>query len=135
MTITAGRDANGDGNNNDRADVVAGVNSTLDPDRPREEVILAWFNTDAFAEPANLADGNSPRNCTDGPGSKLIDIGLYRDFPFGTGRKLQIRMEATNAFNFVNLANPTTKIRSGSFGEIDEAGAMRRIQLAVRLSF
>jgi hypothetical protein len=135
LTITAGRDANGDGNNNDRANLVSGVDPTLDPDRPRAEVIQAWFNTDAFAEPANLTDGNSPRNFIDGPGSKLIDIGLYRDFPLGGGRKLQIRMEATNAFNFVNLTNPTTNVRSGSFGEIDEAGAMRRIQLGARFSF
>jgi hypothetical protein len=115
--------------------VVPGVDPKLDPDRPRDEVILQWFNTDAFAEPANLTDGNSPRNFIDGPGSKLIDVGIYRDFPLGGGRKLQIRLEATNAFNFVNLDNPTTNVRSGSFGEIDEAGPMRRMQLGARFSF
>jgi hypothetical protein len=135
LTITAGRDANGDGTNNDRANVVPGVDPTLDPDRPREEVIREWFNTAAFAEPANLTDGNSPRNFIDGPGSKLIDIGIYRDFLLGGRRKLQIRLEATNAFNFVNLDNPTTNVRSGSFGEIDEAGPMRRMQLGARFSF
>ena len=135
LTITAGRDANGDGSSNDRADVLPGVDPTLDPDRPRDEVIREWFNTEAFAEPANLTDGNSPRNFIDGPGSKVIDVGLYRDFPLGGGRKLQLRMEATNAFNFVNLDNPTTNVRSGSFGEIDEAGPMRRIQLGARFSF
>jgi hypothetical protein len=135
LTITAGRDANGDGTNNDRADVVAGMDPTLDSGRPREELIAEWFNTAAFAEPAALTDGNSPRNYIDGPGSKLIDIGIYRDFPLGGGRKLQVRMEATNAFDFVNLDNPTTNIRSGSFGEIDEAGPMRRIQLGARFSF
>ena len=135
LTITAGRDANGDGVNNDRADVVGGIDPTLDPDRPRSEVIEQWFNTAAFAEPAALTDGNSPRNFIDGPGSKLVDIGIFRDFPLGGGRKLQLRMEATNAFNFVNLDNPTTNVRSGSFGEIDEAGAMRRIQLGARFSF
>jgi hypothetical protein len=135
LTITAGRDANGDGTNNDRADLVPGANPTLDPDRPREEVIVRWFNTGAFAEPANLTDGNSPRNFIDGPGSKVIDIGIYRDFPLGGGRKLQLRMEATNAFNFVNLDDPTTNVRSGGFGEIDEAGPMRRIQLGARFSF
>jgi hypothetical protein len=98
-------------------------------------VIREWFNTDAFAEPANGTDGNSPRNYIDGPGSKIIDIGLYRDFRLGGSRKLQLRMEATNAFNFVNLDNPTTNVRSGSFGEIDEAGPMRRIQLGARFSF
>ena len=135
LTITAGRDANADGTNNDRANLVPGADPTLDPDRPRDEVILEWFNTAAFAEPPNLTDGNTPRNFIDGPGSKIIDLGIYRDFPLGGGRKLQIRMEATNAFNFVNLDNPTTNVRSGSFGEIDEAGPMRRIQLGARFSF
>jgi hypothetical protein len=135
LTITAGRDANGDGTNNDRANLVPGADPTLDPDRPRDEVILQWFNTDAFSEPANLTDGNSPRNFIDGPGSKLVDIGIYRDFSLGGRRKLQIRMEATNAFDFVNLADPTTNVRSGSFGEIDEAGPMRRMQLGARFSF
>ncbi|MGH9308902.1 MAG: carboxypeptidase regulatory-like domain-containing protein [Vicinamibacterales bacterium] len=135
LTITAGRDANGDGVNNDRANLVAGVDPTLDPDRSRNEVIQAWFNTQAFAEPAALTNGSAPRNFIDGPGSKLVDIGIFRDFALGGGRKLQIRMEATNAFNFVNLDNPTTNVRSSDFGLIDEAGAMRRIQLGARFSF
>lgn len=135
LTITAGRDANGDGNSNDRANIVPGANPTLDPNRDRSEVVTQWFNTDAFAEPAALTDGNSPRNFIDGPGSKLMDVGIFRDFPLGGGRSLQVRLEATNALNFVNLDNPTTNIRSGSFGEIDEADAMRRIQLGARFSF
>lgn len=135
LTITAGRDANNDGNNNDRADLVPGVNPTLDADRDRGELIVQWFNTEAFAEPADLTDGSSPRTFIDGPGSKLVDIGLFRDFPLGGGRRLQIRMEATNALNFVNLDNPSTNVQSSSFGEIDEAGAMRRIQLGARFSF
>jgi hypothetical protein len=135
LTITAGRDYNNDGTNNDRADLVPGVDPTLDPDRPRGEVIQQWFNTEAFTAPASLTDGNSPRNYIDGPGSKVVDIGIFRDFPLGGTRKLQIRMEATNALNFVNLDNPTTNIRSGSYGEIDEAGPMRRIQLGARFSF
>lgn len=135
LTIDADDDANNDGNGNDRADLVPGIEPTLDPNRDRSEVILQWFNTAAFAEPAFLTDGNSPRNFIDGPGSKLVDIGLFRDFPIGGGRKLQIRMEATNAFNFVNLDNPSTNVGSGSFGEIDEAGPMRRIQLGARFSF
>ncbi len=135
LTITAGRDANVDGVNNDRADLVAGLDPALDPDRDRGEVILQWFNTAAFAEPAALANGNAPRNFLDGPGSKIVDIGIFRDFPLGGGRKVQIRMEATNAFNFVNLENPGTNVRSSDFGEIDEAGPMRRIQLGARFSF
>jgi hypothetical protein len=82
-----------------------------------------------------LTDGTLPRNFIDGPGSKLVDIGVYRDFPMGGGRKLQIRMEATNALNFVNLNNPNTNVRASNFGRITEAGPMRRIQLGARLTF
>jgi hypothetical protein len=135
LTITAGRDANSDGTNNDRANLVPGVDPTLDPGRPRSEVIGQWFNSAAFAAPPNLTDGTSPRNVVDGPGSKLVDIGVYRDLPLGGGRKLQLRMEATNALSFVNLDNPNTNIRSSNFGMITSAGAMRRIQVGARFSF
>ena len=135
LTITAGRDANNDGTNNDRANVVPGVDPTLDPDRPRSEVIQEWFNRAAFVGTPLLTDGNSPRNYIDGPGSKVVDVGIYRDFSLGAGRKVQVRMEATNAFNFVNLNNPNTNIRASNFGRITEAGPMRRIQLGARFSF
>jgi hypothetical protein len=135
LTFSAGTDANRDGVGGDRANIVPGVNPNLDPDRPRSEVIAAWFNTAAFARTPTNTDGTSPRNYIDGPGSKVIDLGVYRDFPLGATRKLQIRLEATNALNFVNLGNPNTSVNSSNFGRITSAGAMRRIQLGARFSF
>jgi len=135
LTITSGRDNNNDGNSNDRADAAAGVNPVLDPDRPRSEVVEEWFNTAAFAESMAGTDGNTPRNVIDGPGYKIVDLGLYRDFGLGGGRQVQFRVEATNAFNLVNLSNPTTNVRSSTYGQIRSARQMRQIQLGLRFSF
>jgi hypothetical protein len=135
LTITSGRDNNNDSNTNDRADAVAGANPVLDADRPRSEVVRQWFNTAAFVENRPGTDGNTARNIIDGPGYKIFDLGLYRDFKLGGGREVQFRTEATNAFNMVNLSNPTTNVRSATYGQIRSARQMRQIQLGLRFSF
>lgn len=49
---------------------------------------------------------------------------------------LQLRVEATNVLNHVNLSNPGTNLNtSATFGKIRSADEMRRIQLGARLSF
>jgi len=136
FTVSSGRDNNGDGNTNDRVNRVAGVDPVLNPNRPRNEVIQAWFNTAAFAENPVGSDGNTPRNFLDGPGYKIVDLGLFRSFPLPGQRRLQFRAEATNAFNMVNLSNPaSSNIRATTFGQIRDARTMRQIQLGVRLEF
>ena len=51
VTISSGRDSNLDGNNTDRANLVG--DPFLSPDRSRSDVSNMWFNTAAFALPAN----------------------------------------------------------------------------------
>jgi carboxypeptidase family protein len=133
LTITSGNDNNRDGNTNDRADLIG--NPVLDHDRPRSEVVAKWFNTDAFRQNGTGQDGTAGRNIIDGPGLKNVDLGLFRNFNFTERIKLQFRAEATNAFNIVNLSNPTTGQNSSTFGQIRTARAMRQVQLGLRLSF
>jgi hypothetical protein len=133
LTITNGSDANLDGNNNDRANLVG--DPLLDPNRPRQEVVARWFNTAAFAAVPVGQDGTSGRNIIDGPGLKNVDIGIFRDFNFTERFKLQFRAEATNALNIVNLNNPVTSRNSAQFGQIRDARTMREIQLGLRLTF
>lgn len=134
LTISAGQDRNLDGLNNDRADLVG--NPTLDAGRSRDERIEAWFNVAAFANPAAGRDGTSGRGILDGPGYRNVDLGLFRDFGLYRRAKLQIRMEATNVLNIVNLQNPGTNLNAAAtFGKIRSARDMRRIQLGARVSF
>jgi hypothetical protein len=132
FTVTSGRDNNLDGNNNDRANLVGDPQL---PDRPRSEAIQQWFNTAAFVPNAIGQDGNSGRNILDGPGSKNVDIALFRDFRLRNSLRLQFRAEMTNAFNLVNLSNPNNNLNSSAFGTIRTADPMRQVQLGLRLWF
>jgi hypothetical protein len=134
LTITSGQDRNFDGLTTDRADLVG--DPKLDANRPREELIEGWFNVAAFAQPAVGLDGSSARSILEGPGVKNIDLGIFRDIRLPGRTLLQLRLEATNAFNFVNLSNPGTGLNApATFGKIRTARDMRRIQLGARVSF
>ena len=137
FTVTNGNvDANLDGNTSDRAQVIG------DPhiDNPTAQ---QWFNTAAFVQnkvvTGAATDGSSPRNFLDGPGYRVVDLALSRDFNLPRNAKLTFRAEASNAFNMVNLGQPGNSVPSGAtsttFGVIRTANAMRRLQLGVRLTF
>jgi hypothetical protein len=133
FTIANGADANLDGLNTDRAQVVGNPSiggHTLDQ----------WFNTAAFKQ--NLAaagapvDGNQQRNLVTGPGSKTVDLNLARTFPLTDRVKLQFRAEASNAFNIVNWSNPNTTItQAATFGRINSAGQVRQLQFGGKILF
>ena len=137
FSITNGNvDANLDGNGSDRAQLIG------DPhvDNPTAE---RWFNTAAFVQNKVVTgvatDGNSPRNLLDGPGYKVVDLAISRDFRFNERFKLRFRAEATNVFNMVNLGQPGNSVPSGAtsttFGVITSAQAMRKMQFGLRLTF
>ena len=65
-----------------------------------------------------------------------MDLGLFRDIRLGGRTTLQLRAEATNVFNNVNLDQPGATLNAtATFGKIRTARDMRRIQLGARLSF
>ncbi len=134
MTIAAGQDRNLDGLTNDRADITG--NAELDSSRSRDELIEAWFNVAAFANPALGTNGSSGRNIIDGPGYHNVDLGIFRDIRLSGRTMFQFRIETTNVFNIVNLMNPGLSLAApATFGKIRSARDMRRIQLGGRISF
>ena len=58
-----------------------------------------WFDTSAFATPAQYTFGNSGRDILNGPGFHNIDFGLSRVIGLVEGASLEIRAEAFNLFN------------------------------------
>ena len=76
------------------------------------------------------------RNIVEGPGYKNVDLGLLRDVRLMGRAVFQLRLEATNVFNIVNLGNPGVTLNApATFGKIRAARDMRRIQLGARVSF
>jgi hypothetical protein len=49
--------------------------------------------------------------------------------------RVDVRLDAFNAFNHVNYNNPTTSIASPDFGRILGSGDARTAQIGARLSF
>lgn len=144
LNITTGTSNNASGMSTNRPNLVSGVNAFLDPHRSRAEAAAKWFNPAAFvtnAPGAGIgaygADGNTPRDYLRAPGYRNIDIGAFRSFLIMERIKLQIRAEATNAFNLVSLAAPNATLSSAKVGVITSAVANsnRQIQLGARLTF
>ncbi|MCU0251456.1 MAG: carboxypeptidase regulatory-like domain-containing protein [Vicinamibacterales bacterium] len=136
FTVTNGNvDANLDGQTNDRANQIG--DPYLDNPTPQQ-----WFNTTAFIQnkivTGQPVDGNTPRNSLEGPGFRVVDLAISRDFRLPKGR-LTFRAEATNAFNVVNYGQPGASVPSGAtsttFGVIRSARAMRQVQLGLRWTF
>ena len=114
-----------------RPDLVSGQDPTL----PRgERNISRWFNTAAFAR-ASTTYGTSPRNPVVGPGRKVMDLALTKAFRVPNGQQFHFRVEAFNAFNWVNWNNPGGTLGNSNFGVITGAAAAREMQLSLKYSF
>jgi hypothetical protein len=95
-----------------------------------------WFNPAAFATPPAFTYGNAGRNSVYGPGLQTMDIALQRAFRLTERLNFQVRGEAFNALNKVNLGTPNRFVNTPQFGTITMAMTPgREIQLSARLSF
>ncbi len=144
FNILTGADNNHDGYTTDRPNFVSGQNPFLNPHRQRNAAAAEWFNTAAFVANApgagigaGGADGDVSRAYLRAPGFRDIDIGLYRNFAVKDRIKFQLRGEATNAFNFVDLGIPTATLSSSINGKITSpvANSNRQIQIGGKLFF
>jgi hypothetical protein len=106
-----------------------------------------YFNTTPFsAEPIGTF-GNTPRNFFHGPGYDYTNIQLSKLVHFSSDGKryVQLRLEAFNAFNHANFANPGNDFSSGSFGKVTgvdvssdpngDPSPGRSVQLVAKLFF
>ena len=82
------------------------------------------------------------RNVMRGPMLQQVNISLYKDFAVREKLKVQVRAEATNAFNHVNYPNPSTAVDVSTFMNYTttEAGVTtssqpRIIRLGVKIVF
>lgn len=117
-----------------------------DPTLPADErTPVRWFDTAAFANPANFTIGNAPRTLprTRGPGLSEINFSIFKTFRFAERFRLETRVEMFNAINTVNYNAPNTTFQpnaqgvnqNANFGRILGALEPRRMQLGMRLTF
>jgi Carboxypeptidase regulatory-like domain/TonB dependent receptor len=96
-----------------------------------------------YARPAAGTFGNLGRDTLFGPGLWNADLSLAKNFDLTERLKFQLRAEAFNAFNHVNLGGPDSCVdcQDGNAGTISsslssqDGTSLRRLQFAARFSF
>ena len=107
-----------------------------EPQLPREQRTLQrYFNTDAFQRNAQFTLGNAGVNLLIGPSVNNVDYGLSKVFRFSESVKMQFRAEAFNGFNTPHFGLPATQLGANTFGQINGAGAPRKVQLGAKVLF
>jgi hypothetical protein len=94
-----------------------------------------WISPGAFVANAPGTFGNAGYNSLIGPGFFSLDANLTRYFKVTERQRFELRFEFFNLPNHTNFANPTTNLRSATFGVLESAGDPRILQFALKYSF
>jgi len=97
-----------------------------------------WFDINAFPFPADFTFGNAGRNILEGPGQKILDGSIRKEFAITERQRLEFRAEFFNMLNHPNFAQPDNYIDDGpgSAGVITSlAVPMRQIQFGLKYRF
>lgn len=150
INVTTGQDTNFDGQNNDRPNLAGiGQPKLTDSHGSRNAAAANWIDRSYFcvfsaATPTACpgvgpggSDGTFHANDLNGPGYRVIDASLFKDFQMYQAVKVQLRAEATNVFNMSNLGTPNTSLSAGAlFGRIQSSNGNNRIlQVGARVLF
>jgi hypothetical protein len=66
-----------------------------------------WLNPASYAPPAPYTFGNLGANSLFGPGSIIVNTGLWRDFKITEGQQVEFKWEVFNLSNHANLYPPS----------------------------
>ena len=110
---------------------------------PYFNVIPIGSSGSAFGRPAKGTFGNLGRNALRGPGWWNVDASLFKRFQIKGDTKLELRVEAQNVFNHVNLGNPDAEIgvpgnnntHAGFISGTAANSVQRNLQFALRFLF
>jgi hypothetical protein len=126
-------DFNADGNTGDRPNAPVGGLRTSG--WARSDYLPGIFRVSDFPTPQPGANGNLGRNTYRGPGFAQTDLSLSKKFRLSERASAQLRLDAFNAFNRVNLNNPSMDLNSASFGRSTSMSTPRAFQAGLRVQF
>lgn len=126
-------DYNADGTNYDRPN--APLTSIAASGYTKEQFLSGIFAVSDFPKPVLGTVGTLGRNTYIGPGFARVDLALAKSLKFTERLGGSLRLESYNAFNRVNLNQPSTNLTSNSFGKVTSAASARVFTLSLRLSF
>jgi hypothetical protein len=100
-----------------------------------ERSIDRWFDTTAFAVPAQYTIGSAGRNILFGPGSKSMDLKIGKNWMLTERLRLEYRLEMFNFTNTPNFGTPNGTLNNAQVARITSAADPRRIQMGMKLVF
>jgi outer membrane receptor protein involved in Fe transport len=135
--VNTGGDYNLDGRSNDRPNALA---------KNIKATHAQWadgFNLppNFFTAPCLGCVSNLGRNTFLGPGYWAADVSMFKNFHISERWQLQFRIEAFNVFNHTNfqlgdaIALAKNDISDPQFGQANDTGPPRNLQLGLKLSF
>jgi len=138
MTVTSTSaypkgDWNGDSTTGDRPD--APLTPLPTSGWNQRQFLTGIFPAIAFPIPVLGTDGTLGRNTYRGPAFEETDLALVKKFLVSERFSCTLRMDAYNAFNRVNLNNPTLVINGASFGQSTSALTARVYQAGLKIQF
>ena len=119
-----------------RSNVIA--NPTIDGSRSRSDQVQQWFDTAAFAEPAQFTFGNAGRTTGYAPGAIAMDLSILKDFGFAERYNIQFRTEMLNFINNPNFNLPNLNRGAAAFGTINsliDTNQARILQFGLHFKF
>ena len=95
-----------------------------------------WFNTAAFAAPAQYTFGNLGRYPLRSDWFKNLDFSIFRQFRLRERVRLEFRAEAFNVTNTATFAAPVSNLSSATFGRVTSlASTPRQLQFSLKVLF
>jgi len=123
----------------DRANIGAGPaqrpDQLRDPNLESGRTADRWFDTTAFAMPAQFTFGSAPRNSVLGPAFANVYFAVAKTWTLRNAANLELRWEIFNLLNRANFDLPNRIFGNNNFGRIFSAKNPREMQIGVRLSF
>ena len=126
-------DYNADGTSGDRPNAPA--SSLPNSGFSRQQFLSGILLASAFPVPAVGTVGNLGRNTYTGPGFLEVDLSASKRFAITEHVHFQIRFDAFNALNRVNLNAPSGDLSSNTFGRTTSALSPRQFQAGARIEF
>lgn len=96
-----------------------------------------FFNLAAFTAPPAGQFGDAGRSTIPGPDLISLNLALARSFQLGgeSRCRLEFRLEANNALNFVNYTNVNTVVNATNYGLPVSTASMRTVTAVLRFRF
>jgi len=100
---------------------------------PEKRSIFQYFNKAAFARPKDWTFGNAGKWVVRGPGSIDLSAFALKNVRVVENVLVQLRVEAFNAMNHMNLQDINTTLGNSAFGQVSGVNSPRYFQFGAKL--